>query len=154
MRHPVLRSLTLALIEFLALAVLAPTCRAATPDQAPPVPAGLARVWFLRQLIPGSAMDAPMIYANGGTVAISPEGSAFYRDFSPGTYVFSVENCLPEPQTSYSLVLNPGNQFALEVQSDENGAWDCEPSQISYLRPVPPEMLSAIFTPLRYLGPK
>src|SRR5262249_16394892 len=125
---------------------------AASPDQAPPVPSGLGRVWFLRVLIPGTSFDAPMIYANGASVAISPQGSVFYRDFAPGNYVFSIENCLPQPPTSLTLTLNPGNQFALQVQQDDNGAMDCEPPQISYLNPIDPNMLGYLFARVRYLG--
>jgi hypothetical protein len=140
-----------ALIGVIAVIAASPS-PAATPDQAPPVAPGRARVWFLRQLFPGSAMFAPMVSANGAPVGISPQGTVFYRDFPPGNYVFTVENCIPEPRTSFALPLAPGNQFALEVQSDPNGAWDCEDSQISYLRPVPPELLSQAFAPLAYLG--
>ena len=144
---------TARLIAAIALFVAtAGIVTAATPDQAPPVPSGLGRVWFLRQLMPGSDMFAPMIYANGARVAISPQGTVFYRDFPPGNYVFSVENCIPEPNTSFRLPLGAGSQFALEVQSDPNGAWDCQESQISYLRPVPPDGLAATFAPLAYLG--
>ena len=125
---------------------------AMNPDEAPPIGAGLARVWFLRQLIPGSAFHAPMIYANGAAVAISQEGTAFYRDFSPGDYVFSVENCTRVPQTSFSLTLNPGSLFALQVQSDDSGFSECEPPQISYVRPVAPEMVAPLFAEVSYLG--
>jgi hypothetical protein len=141
-----------ALIVWLGVLADANPGLAATADQAPPLAPGQARVWFLRQLTPGTAMHAPMIYANGKPLAIMPEGTVFYRDFAPGAYVFTVENCLPEPQTSYTLTLGTGNEFALEVQSDENSAWDCEPSQISYLRPPPADMLSSLFAPLAYLG--
>jgi hypothetical protein len=108
----------------------------------------------LNQLIPGTAMAAPMIYVNGAPIAISPEGTAFYRDFAPGTYVFSIQNCLPEQGTSQTLTIPPGTQFALQVQADQNGAWDCEPSQISYLRQMMPQAVPDEFAPLSYLGPK
>jgi hypothetical protein len=134
------------------LALMGGSSLGATPDQAPPVAAGMARVWFLRQLIPGSAMYAPWIYANGAAVAISPQGSAFYRDFQPGTYLFTVENCIPEPGTSFSLALASGNQFALQIQSDPNAPGDCVQGEVDYVRPVPPEQLSQTFAPLVYLG--
>lgn len=136
----------------LALGLSAGASLAATPEEAPPLAAGQARVWFLHQLLPGTAFHPPMIYANGAPVAISPQGTAFYRDFAPGNYVFSVENCLPQANTSQNLVLEPDRQFALQVQADENGAWDCIPPQISYLRPVPSQMLSYLFAQLSYLG--
>ncbi len=127
---------------------------AAAPQQAPPLAVGQARVWFLRQLLPGTAFHAPMIYANGAPVASSAQGTAFYRDFAPGNYVFSIENCKVEPQTSQTVALGPGTQTALQVQSDENGYWDCYPSQISYLRPVPPQTMAYLFGQVTYLGAK
>lgn len=128
--------------------------QAATPDQAPPVPAGQARVWFLRQLIPGTAMHAPMIYANGAPLAIIPQGVAFYRDLAPGTYSFSIQSCLPVEQTSVSLPLGPGSEFALQVLSSDYGGFSCESGENSYLTPAPADMLGQLFAPLAYLGPK
>jgi hypothetical protein len=127
---------------------------AATPDQAPSVAPGQARVWFLRQLSPGTSMDAPMIYANGTPITVSQQGTVFYRDFDPGTYIFSVQNCLQTPGTDQTLTLGAGNEFALEVQSGDIGPTDCTPSQISYLRPPSGDMLGELFRPLIYLGPK
>ena len=125
---------------------------AATPDQAPPVTAGQSRVWFLRLLEPGSSFHPPMVYVNGASIATSGEGTAFYRDFAPGQYVFSVENCLPQPGSSQTLTLPPNTQFALEVQQDDNGSWDCVPPQVSYLRQVQPQAVPYTFAPLTYLG--
>ena len=125
---------------------------AATPDQAPPVPAGQSRVWFLHELLPGTAFHAPMIYVNGAPIAKSAEGTAFYRDFTPGHYVFSVENCLAYQGTSQTMDLGPNTQFALKVTSDENSNWDCTPPQISYLRQVQPQDVPYLFAPLTYMG--
>jgi hypothetical protein len=135
----------------LALSATGPSW-AASPDQAPPVPPGLGRIWFLRMLIPGTSFDAPMIYANGAPVAISSQGSVFYRDFVPGNYVLNVENCIPEANTSFTLTLSPGNQFALQVQQNDNGPMDCQPSQISYLNLIDPNMLTYLFSRVRYQG--
>jgi len=99
-------------------------------------------------------MDAPMIYANGIPIAVSEQGTAFYRDFDPGTYLFSVQNCLQTPGTDQTLPLGAGNEFALEVQSGDTGPTDCMPSQISYLHPPAGDMLGELFRPLVYLGPK
>ena len=77
-----------------ALAGIAGMALAASPDQAPPIPSGQALTWFLRQLIPGTAMHAPMIFANGEPLAIIPQGVTFYRDVAPGTYSFAIQSCL------------------------------------------------------------
>lgn len=122
---------------------------AASPNQAPPLAAGMARVWFVHDLVPGSTFFAPMISVNGAKVAISPEGSAFYRDYVPGNYLFSVENCVPQPQTSQQLTLAPNQEIALHVQSDDTGSFDCI---VYYLTQVMPQMVPVVFAPLRYLG--
>ena len=154
MRTSSWRVLAVVIAYTTVLAATITLSRAATPDQAPPVAPSQTRVWFLRQLLPGTPMYAPMIYANGAPVAISSQGTAFYRDFAPGTYEFSVENCLPMPQTSQTLPLSPGDQIALQVQSNENGVPDCEPSEIYYISLAPAEQLSDLFAPLAYLGSK
>ena len=86
-----------------------------------------------------------MIYVNGAKVAISPEGSAFFRDYPPGTYVFSVENCVPERQTSQQLTIASGQQFALQVQTDDDVAFDCN---VYYLSQVQPQNVPMTFAPL------
>jgi hypothetical protein len=151
--HRIRRAVGAAIVSLLV--VLGSTATlAATPDQAPPLPAGQARVWFLRQLLPGTAFHPPMVYANGTPIARSAEGTAFYRDFTPGHYVFSVENCLPEPQTSQTMTLRPDTQIAIVVNSDENGDGEyCVPPQVSYLQWVQPQQVPYLFAPLTYLGP-
>ena len=70
-----------------ALAAVPPTDMAASNQST-------ARVWFLR---PTSSANgtvwgaSPTIFANGAPIAPLPPNSAFYRDFAPGTYSFSVE---------------------------------------------------------------
>jgi hypothetical protein len=147
------RGIAAALIlSLIALAGAAVPALAAAPDQAPPLAAGQARVWFLHQMLPGTAFHAPMVYVDSAPIAISAQGTAFYRDVPAGSHVFSVENCLPQPGTSQAINLQPGTQFLLQVQSDENGAWDCVPPQISYLRPVAPQMASYLFAQLTNEG--
>ena len=124
---------------------------AASPDQAPAPDPSSARVWFLRELVPGSAMHAPMVYANGGPLALAAEGTAFYHDFAPGNYVFTVENCSPAPQASQMLPLSPGNQFALQVQSNDDAAW-CGP--MFDLTVPPAEILGYLFSRVSYRGPR
>jgi hypothetical protein len=139
---------TAVLLCLFSLGGIVPTF-AASPEQAPPIAAGMVRVRFLHELVPGSTFYAPMTSVDGAKIAISPEGSAFHRDYAPGTYVFSVENCASEPRTSQTLAVATGRQFALQVQSDDDVAYDCI---LYYLSQVEPQMVSAAFVPLRYLG--
>jgi hypothetical protein len=125
---------------------------ATTPEQAPPIPPGQARVWFARQLLPGSIMTSPTVYVNGAPIAVSAQGTAFYRDFAPGQYKFTVENCLPQAGTAQAMTLQPNAQYLIEITQDDNGAWDCYPPQVSYLRQVPPQEAPNLLAPLTYLG--
>lgn len=145
-----LRAVLLVLVMLGGSAIPAP---AATPEQAPPVPAGQSRVWFLRQLLPGSIVTPPTIYVNGAPIARSAQGTVFYRDFAPGEYAFTIENCLKQAGTGQTMTLRPNTQYALQVQQDDNGAWNCYPHQVSYLRQVQPDQVPYYFAPLTYLGP-
>lgn len=137
----------------LCLVMLSGSALAATPEQAPPVPPGQSRVWFLRQLLPGSIVTPPMVYVNGVPIARSAQGTAFYRDFTPGQYAFTVENCVPQTNvTGQSMNLQPNRQYAIEVQQDDNPSWDCFPAQVSYLRQLQPQQVPYYFAPLTYMG--
>lgn len=149
------RTIRVAVIGGLvALAAGAIPTNAATPDQAPPLTPGQSRVWFLRQLLPGENFHPPMIYVNGGPIAASAEGTAFYRDFAPGQYAFTVENCLSQARSGQDMTLQPNSQYALQVVQDDNGAWDCNPPQVSYLRQVQPQQVPYLFSQVNYLGPR
>ena len=134
----------------IAIAGIANPASAASPDQAPPIPAGLARLWFVRALNPGSAMNAPMLYANGAPLGISSQGTAFFRNLAPGTYVIAVANCQPGAQRSLTVPIDAGNDFALQVQQDDFGPLDCGPT--FYLSIPSAETVSRVFAPLEYLG--
>jgi hypothetical protein len=137
----------------LCLIMLSGSALAATPEQAPPVPPGQSRVWFLRQLLPGSIVTPPMVYVNGAPIARSAQGTAFYRDFTPGQYAFTVENCVPQTNvTGQRMTLQPDRQYAIEVQQDDNPSWDCSPAQVSYLRQLQPQWVPYYFGPLTYMG--
>ena len=138
----------------LALAAGAVPTNAAAPGDAPPLAPGQSRVWFLRQLLPGEQFHSPMLYVNGAPIASSAVGTAFFRDFAPGQYAFTVENCLTQAGTGQTMTLQPNSQYALQVQQDDNGAWDCNPPQISYLRQVQPAQVPYLFAQLTYLGPR
>jgi hypothetical protein len=61
---------------------------------APPLAAGMARVWFLRQPDPpgGNIYAAsPMIFLDRKPLAEIPQGALFFHDFAPGRYRLSVQ---------------------------------------------------------------
>src|SRR5215469_11628754 len=63
-----------------------------TYAQVPPPPPGTARVWFMRTKDPKEQQGDPMIYFNGNPVGRSVGGIAFYHDFPPGSYTFTVQS--------------------------------------------------------------
>jgi hypothetical protein len=151
--HAIRRALLAAFVfTVVALGGWALPGRAATPDQAPPVAPGQSRVWFLRQLLPGENFHPPMLYVNGAPITTIGQGTAFYRDFTPGRYTFSVENCLPQRGDVQTLSLQPYTQYALQVTQDDNGAWDCNPPQVSYLQQVPPQQVPYLFSQVEFAG--
>ena len=104
-------------LGLVALAGSIPAAMAADIQVPPPNP-GTARVWFLR---PAGANSnalgaAPMIYANGTPVADIPANAAFYRDFAPGAYRFTVQPYDSPNKKADTVQLAPGTQTYLEVQ--------------------------------------
>ena len=94
------------------------TAAMAADIQVPAPSSGAARVWFLR---PAGANSnalgaAPMVYANGTPVADIPANAAFYRDFAPGAYRFTVQPYGSPNKKADTVRLAPGTQTYLEVQ--------------------------------------
>jgi hypothetical protein len=58
----------------------------------PPIPAGMARVWFYREDMPTETPQRPYVRMNGAVIAISEDGGAFYRDVPPGQYYVTVDS--------------------------------------------------------------
>ena len=85
------------------------------------IPPGTARVWFLRSWDAPSGQTyvyaaTPVVFANGAPIGDLPIGSAFFRDFSPGTYTFTVQPYgLPTSQAT-TVNLAAGTQSYLQAQ--------------------------------------
>jgi hypothetical protein len=77
-----------------------------------------ARVWFLR---PSSADGlerqgaTPVIFANGAPVGTITANAAFYRDFAPGTYSFTVQPYGVPTGQADKVQLPPGSQTYLQI---------------------------------------
>lgn len=128
-------------------------CEAQVASAAPPTVAGIARVWFLRQFQPGEGFRSPMIFVNGAPLATSTAGTAFYRDFPPGTYNFAVETCTRDNNQETTLTLPPGSETELEVQSLSSfRSWGCVANTTFYIRPIPPRWAQMYLPQLAYLG--
>ncbi|HTV46223.1 MAG TPA: DUF2846 domain-containing protein [Stellaceae bacterium] len=119
-----MRAVRLFTTPFLALCLLALvdcTGRATVATAAAPaLQPGRARVWVLRQTDPVVGYvqaAAPMVFADGAPIGRSRAGTAFYRDFAPGTYRFTVESYggLPTGQAE-TVRLAAGSETYLQVQ--------------------------------------
>jgi hypothetical protein len=87
--------------------------------QISPLQPGMARVWVLRQPDPtgGNVFAAdPMVFANGAPLAQSKQGTAFFHDFQPGTYRFTVQPYGTPAGQHTTLRLAPGTTRYLQVE--------------------------------------
>ena len=125
----------------------------AVQSQIPPVPAGLARVWILRQYRPMESQNMPMISVNGVPFARSEHASVFYHDFLPGTYHFTVESYGWDYNQDTTLQLSAGMQPFLEIQTErEFVSGDQTTRDTFYVRPLPLYWASKYFPTITYLG--
>ena len=126
---------------------------AAVGAQIPQIPSGMARVWFLRQFQPAESLATPMISVNGVPVAASEPGGAFYRDFPPGSYTFTVASYGIDIGQAQTSQLAPGMAVFVEIQSLSSWASGDEGRHDTfYARAVSPEWAEKYFPTMTYLG--
>ena len=119
-------------------------------------PPGTARVWFLHTNDPQEQAGDPIIYANGNPVGRSIPGIAFYRDFPPGAYAFSVQSyglTAGQPIQQDRVQLAPGTQTYLEILW--GGSWlvGTAGGASYYVRTLPPGLDQAYLHMLTDKGP-
>ena len=111
-------------LYLLALGSCAPQPPAATSQaQVAALNPGMARVWFFRQMdpTPGNVeAGRPLIYANGAQIAEIKEGTAFFHDFPPGKYRFTVQPFGTPTREHDTLQLVPGTQTYVQIQWEAN----------------------------------
>jgi hypothetical protein len=116
----------LGALGMLVLVGCTPQANVATSKaQAPPVEPGMARVWFFRQSDPtgGNVYAAePIIYANGAPVGQIAQGTAFFHNFPPGKYRFTVQPFGTPTREHDTLQLEPATQTYVQVQWEP--AWE------------------------------
>jgi hypothetical protein len=108
-----------------ALAGCSPQSQLPTSQaQVPPVEPGMARVWFFRQQTDPVAgyveAGSPMIYANSAPVGQIEQGTAFFHDFPPGKYRFTVQPFGTPTRQHDTLQLMPGTQTYVQIQWEAN----------------------------------
>jgi hypothetical protein len=100
-----------------------PPTGTASSASAPALQPGMARLWVLRQpSAPGGNVAAadPMVYVDGAPLARSAQGTAFFHDFQPGTYRFTVQPYGTPANLVDTLQLAPGTQAYVQVQAVPN----------------------------------
>jgi len=135
--------------------VASPTAAAVGPP-VPPIQAGLARVWFLQLFMPEETLATPIISANGTPIAQSQLGGAFFHDFPPGTYTFTVPSYGVDAGQAQTVQLVEGAQTYLEVQSLRSweSAGDSSQRDTLYVREISPVWAEKYFPMLTYFGPR
>jgi hypothetical protein len=110
----------------------------------PPIPSGAGRVWFYRVFLSEDTGDMPAVAVNGNTVGYARAGWSFYRDLPAGAYHVTVASFQPISGGTKDIVLQPGTQVAVAIQSSPNnianlggfrrGTYDvtAEPGQAAY----------------------
>ena len=136
---------------------LLPSCTASTGVQsyapvAAPAP-GLARVWFLRTKDPQEQFGDPIIYANGNQVGRSVPGIAFYHDFPPGAYAFTVQSYGMPNNYKDQVQLAPGTQTYLEILWGASWLEGAPGGATFFVRTLPPELDQAYLRMLTEKGP-
>lgn len=100
------------------LIALACAAQPVPSSSAPPLTAGQARVWFYRVFFPEDTGGMPAVAMNGNTVGYARAGSSFYRDVPAGPYHVTVESVGVDFDQAKDIVLAPGAQAYLAIQSD------------------------------------
>jgi hypothetical protein len=146
------------------LADCTPQAKVTTSEaQIPAAAAGTARVWFLRGWDAPSGQNyvyaaTPSVFANGATVGNLPVGSSFFRDFSPGTYTFTVQPYgLPTPQAT-TVQLAAGTQSYFQAQWV--ASWEFGYPEVDFsfapntfaIFAMSPQLAQAYLPTLSYLG--
>jgi hypothetical protein len=108
----------------IALASCTPQPTAATSQGQPSaLDPSMARVWFFRQSDPQRGnveAGAPIIYANGAPIGEIREGTAFFHNFRPGKYRFTVQPFGTPSREHDTLQLAPGTQTYVQIQWEGN----------------------------------
>lgn len=119
-------------------------------------PPGTARVWFMRTKDPTEQFGDPIIYANGNPVGRSIPGIAFYHDYPPGTYTFTVQSygvLAGQEANRVTKQLAAGTQTYLEILWGSSWLVGTVGGDTYFVRPLPPELDQAYLRMLTDKGP-
>ncbi len=83
----------------------------------PPVPAGMARVFFYRDADYAESGKVAQISLNNQEVGLLWRGEVFYRDIAPGTYLISVSSDLAFPNQFKNARIEAGQIRYAKIES-------------------------------------
>jgi hypothetical protein len=116
-------------------------------------PPGTARVWLMHVNDPQEQAGDPVIYVDGNPVGRSIPGIAFYHDFPPGTYAFTVQSYGLPTGTKDVVQLAPGSQTYLEILWGGSWLQGTAGGATYYVRTLPPDLGPAYLRMLTDKGP-
>jgi Protein of unknown function (DUF2846) len=117
----------------------------AVPTVASPRAAGSARIWFYRDYEPSVSLNFANVALNGVSAgSVHPDGSALYRDVSPGHYRITVESEGADVNQAGDVDLSPGQEAFVKIQASdtwESGSdTDVYKRDTFYVRLMPPQV--------------
>ena len=87
------------------------------------VPAGSARIWFYRDYAPAVSRTLAPVALNGRASGyVLPDGSAFYRDVSPGRYHVTVESEIKDRNQAKDFDLPAGQEAFVKILA--SNSWE------------------------------
>jgi hypothetical protein len=94
-----------------------------------------------------------MVFANGAPIAQSVEGTAFFHNFPPGTYRFTVQAYGTPTGERDKVQLAPGAETYLQIEAVQN--WESGSSVGGWsfiMQPTSAELAKQYLPTLTYLG--
>ena len=150
-RDHLLAPLALGFCLLVLLACAPPGSEPMSKSQIPALAPGMARVWFLRDNDP-EEHGMPIIYANSQPIGRSRSGTAFFRDFPPGSYAFTVESYDIQTGQKVTLQLTAGAQAYLDIGWGESWQHAAAGGETFYVHEFSPQLGQAHLRALSYVG--
>jgi len=122
----------------------------------PPIPSGVARLWFYRDYEPYETLARPYVRLNQQVFGISEPGGAFYRDVAPAHYSITVDSAGRDVNQFAEVDLGAGQESYAKVLSLRS--WlddDCEPwggCDTFYVRLMPADPARAAIAASPFYG--
>jgi hypothetical protein len=112
---------------------------------------GMARFWVLRQpSSPGGNIAAsdPMVYVNGAPLGQSARGTAYFHDFLPGTYRFTVQAYGTPTNYIDTLQLTAGMETYVQVEPVPNWEVGSTSGSASFIVATMPQQEALQYMPM------